>query len=344
MDKLLIFKVCDAARTTRLVIAAFPTLDSLLEQGSIALQNDVVSVYTEVEGCRITSDLALSVLHSNLLMLLGMNESWNPQQMQIISSPEQVAGDTSLNSIPYSNDERQTYDQKVAPTTISFVSNTPEQSVPTSVIAAPDFIAMDLLNNIEEDERSISEQNTIINTLISITSPGSEIVDFERQSVMTNEKQTTELSNMQRESYVATSTIAEGTDVPQAEISEAVDEQSESEANSDHENQSPNKSRKRKHDSSGVKLQRNTKKHAATELKFRSFVINWDKISDILLIKLQNLQQFKNTNTGKPVPQSLRFSKQDLSSFLNEVVNQLRLIDTDIRAETMANEQLSQPI
>lgn len=194
-----------------------------------------------------------------------------------------------MNSIPYSNDERQTYDQKVAPTTISFVSNTPEQSVPTSVIAAPDFIAMDLLNNIEEDERSISEQNTIINTLISITSPGSEIVDFERQFVMTNEKQTTELSNMQRESSVATSTIAEGTDVPQAEISEAVDEQSESEANSDHENQSPNKSRKRKHDSSGVKLQRNTKKHAATELKFRSFVINWDKISDILLIKLQNL-------------------------------------------------------
>lgn len=33
MDKLVIFKVCNGARTTRLAIPAFPTINSLLEQG-----------------------------------------------------------------------------------------------------------------------------------------------------------------------------------------------------------------------------------------------------------------------------------------------------------------------
>lgn len=218
----------------------------------------------------------------------------------------------------------------------------------SAVVTAPDVIAMDLLNNIEEDEQSVSGQSTIINTLVNITSPESELNDFDHQSVMTNDRQTSAVSsittnegqttvssNMQSESPVAATIMAEETDVPQAEVSEAADEHSESEANSDHENVSPNKPRKRKHANSGVKLQRSTKKHAATELRFRSFQINWDKISDNLLIKLRNLQEFKNSNSKKPVPQSLRFSKPDLSAFLNEVVNQLRLIDIHIRADTM---------
>lgn len=210
-----------------------------------------------------------------------------------------------------------------------------QQPTATAVVIAPDVMAMDLLDNLEEDGQSASEQNAIINAVVSITAAESGMVEFEEQSIITSEELSTASSSMQKESSVVT--VAEETEKPHILVSEATGDQSESDSNSDHENVSPNKTRKRKQAFSGVKLQKSTKKHAATDMLFVNFKIKWDKVSENYLIKLQNLQKFQDENPDKEVPPSLCILKPELNGFINEVVNQLRLIDVDISAEVMAN-------
>lgn len=162
-----------------------------------------------------------------------------------------------------------------------------------------------------------------------------EMIDFERQSIMTNNIQPIVVDDIQTDSSMVTTNSAEET--TQFAVAEATGKQSESEASSEIENRSLNKSCKRHLASCKAELQRSTKQHDTTELKFRSFLINWDKISDNLLIKLHNLQQFKRTSAENSVPQSIWFTKSNLSCFINKVVNQLRLTDIHIRSETMEN-------
>ncbi|XP_058827226.1 uncharacterized protein LOC131687191 [Topomyia yanbarensis] len=108
---------------------------------------------------------------------------------------------------------------------------------------------------------------------------------------------------------------------------------SEEEINCVDENSNPNSAEKRTHEE--VTLLKGSKKHAASEMKFNSFKINWKKISDGTLDRLQKMQNFRNMNSTLPVPRSLQISKTDLSGLANSVVDQLRCIDNIIRADVM---------
>ncbi|XP_065078409.1 uncharacterized protein LOC135701521 [Ochlerotatus camptorhynchus] len=108
-------------------------------------------------------------------------------------------------------------------------------------------------------------------------------------------------------------------------------EQHHNESEEEQENTSPNIGSKRK-TSEDLALQKSTKKHASTEMKFRSFKVNWSKISDGLLKRLSDLQNFRDNNPALTVPRSIQLSKSDMSNLCNAVVDQLRLIDTRISA------------
>lgn len=98
------------------------------------------------------------------------------------------------------------------------------------------------------------------------------------------------------------------------------------------ENCSPNASEKRiLHEQPGYQK----KKQATSLMKFRSFQVNWTKVSDNLLARLNSLQEHKLQNPNMAVPRSLRLKKNEMSSLVNTVVDQLRVIDTKIRADTM---------
>lgn len=94
------------------------------------------------------------------------------------------------------------------------------------------------------------------------------------------------------------------------------------------ENQSPNK---RAHQ---TEVQKSCKKQATSVMKFRSFEVNWEKVSDNLLDRLNSLQEYRAKNSTA-VPRSMRFKKTELICLVNSVVDQMRCIDTRIRADVM---------
>lgn len=98
------------------------------------------------------------------------------------------------------------------------------------------------------------------------------------------------------------------------------------------ENTSPNAKQKLPQD---IDLRKSSKKHATSEMKFRSFEINWNKVSDNVLTKLNNIQEFRAKHQGEPIPSSLRLAKVDTTKLVNNVVDQLRMIDTEIKASVM---------
>lgn len=102
--------------------------------------------------------------------------------------------------------------------------------------------------------------------------------------------------------------------------------------NVSNENLSPNLPTKRAQEPG---YQKSSKKHAASAMKFRSFEINWNKISDSLLERLNTLQEFRLNNPNITIPQTLRFKKTEMTSLVNNVVDQLRCIDTNITADVM---------
>lgn len=77
------------------------------------------------------------------------------------------------------------------------------------------------------------------------------------------------------------------------------------------------------------------KKQATNFLKFRSFEVNWDKISDSILERLKKLQEFRLENPNMPVPRLVRFRKTEMSCLVNNVIDQMRCIDTYISADIM---------
>nr|XP_029722577.1 uncharacterized protein LOC109621981 [Aedes albopictus] len=99
------------------------------------------------------------------------------------------------------------------------------------------------------------------------------------------------------------------------------------------ENVNPNCTDKRRCEE--VTVLRGVKKHASSEMKFNSFQVNWNKISDNVVSRLQKLQDFCNQNSNLPAPKPLQISKTELSTLGNTVVDQLRTIDTCIRADVM---------
>uniref|UniRef100_A0A0P6J0M2 Uncharacterized protein n=1 Tax=Aedes aegypti TaxID=7159 RepID=A0A0P6J0M2_AEDAE len=98
------------------------------------------------------------------------------------------------------------------------------------------------------------------------------------------------------------------------------------------ENQSPNATTKRLRP---VEIKKSTKKHASSEAKFRSFEINWNKLSDNVVSKLNSLYEFKTENPDTSIPPELRITKSDTTNLINNIVDQLRAIDTDIKASVM---------
>ncbi|XP_062549973.1 uncharacterized protein LOC134214663 isoform X2 [Armigeres subalbatus] len=99
------------------------------------------------------------------------------------------------------------------------------------------------------------------------------------------------------------------------------------------ENTSPNISTKRSYPG----YQKSNKKHASSAMKFKSFEINWSKISDTQIARLDGLQEHRLKNPNSAVPRTIRLKKHELNSLVNNVVDQLRNIDVDISAAVMEN-------
>nr|XP_029730290.1 uncharacterized protein LOC115267436 [Aedes albopictus] len=99
------------------------------------------------------------------------------------------------------------------------------------------------------------------------------------------------------------------------------------------ENKSPNVSVKRcREELPGFHV---VKKNVSTGMKFRSFEIKWDKVSDNTLSKLDALQDYKLKNQSSSAPKSMRLTKQERCGLINCIVDQLRAIDTCIQADIM---------
>lgn len=58
----------------------------LNHSGTIAFGKKVDNIFTEHEGCRIMTDLALAAFQDNVLMMLGDHETWTPNYMHITPS------------------------------------------------------------------------------------------------------------------------------------------------------------------------------------------------------------------------------------------------------------------
>ncbi|XP_055589099.1 uncharacterized protein LOC129741400 [Uranotaenia lowii] len=81
-------------------------------------------------------------------------------------------------------------------------------------------------------------------------------------------------------------------------------------------------------------IEKSTKRHATTDMKFNCFEINWNKISDCVLHKLNAWQEFKNTNPRQKAPANLKLTKADKCSMVNAIIDQLRMISVVIHFET----------
>ncbi|XP_039432283.1 uncharacterized protein LOC120414991 [Culex pipiens pallens] len=77
------------------------------------------------------------------------------------------------------------------------------------------------------------------------------------------------------------------------------------------------------------------KRKLTTDMKFHSFQIDWTKVSDRLLNKFKDHQEFVDKNPDKPVPREVRITNDDINDLIPVVVEQLRAIDTDISADVM---------
>lgn len=101
------------------------------------------------------------------------------------------------------------------------------------------------------------------------------------------------------------------------------------------ENVSPNTSEKRSTPGDRVELLKSNKRHASTEMKFRSFNVNWSKVSDDIVDRLNRLQEYREKHPGVIAPKNIRMPKIDITNLVNTIVGQMRSIDTAIPASIM---------
>ncbi|XP_021699469.1 uncharacterized protein LOC5569546 isoform X1 [Aedes aegypti] len=158
----------------------------------------------------------------------------------------------------------------------------------------------------------------------------------EPTDVIYNSIQTSELANITEPQIAVAENLSKiqvaVQDPEQTEmINEDIDVQV---AGSSAENKSVDANEKRYHPD-GVQVQKSRKKHASTEMKFRCFNVNWSKISDHVLVRLRAMQDFKNANHGSVMPVSLRITKKEITTLTTGVVDQLRMIDSEIGANIM---------
>ncbi|KXJ76074.1 hypothetical protein RP20_CCG010355 [Aedes albopictus] len=107
------------------------------------------------------------------------------------------------------------------------------------------------------------------------------------------------------------------------------------------ENESPNRPTKR---APNPGYQMTNKKHATSTMKFHAFQVNWSKISDTLLKRITSLQEYRLEHPHSAVPRLIRLKKTEMCTLINSVVDQLRIIDSDISAavmETVARQMLT---
>lgn len=107
------------------------------------------------------------------------------------------------------------------------------------------------------------------------------------------------------------------------------------------ENKSPNTPIKRcQVDHAGIQI---AKRVVSNDMKFRSFEIKWDKLSDTTLSKLDKLQEYSLKHPSSSIPRMMRLTKTETCGLVNCIVDQLRIIDTNIHAnimETVAKDML----
>ncbi|XP_058453606.1 uncharacterized protein LOC131431746 [Malaya genurostris] len=318
-----IYKICDASRFNRMALPALSSVSSLLEQASITLGKNFETIYIEADGCKIISDLALAAFETQLLMVTEEDEAWTPnfQPQTKQQSALEISGSVFMGS---SQDQ----------------SGLPEEEIPL-IASVTSNTGMTQAENIMDDAEMITVEFTEDKFQVAVQNKSNSNVDSEEDTSDSIEDFS---SNIIERTFDATEqhVLVTG-NVPtavRAEFFRPCDQRYENltrqirRASNDIENQSPN-SNKKCNSSDGVHLQKSGKKHASTEMKFRCFNINWNKISDRLLDRLRSLQEFKINNPGIFIPASIRVTKTDLTALTNAVVDQLRMIDSMIRAETM---------
>ncbi|XP_062705041.1 uncharacterized protein LOC115265267 isoform X2 [Aedes albopictus] len=320
-DKVKIYKVCDVSRINRLALPAHPTIASLLEQGSGAFCKNLQAVYTEADGCRIVTDLALSAFENQLLMLSAENETWTPSSSQYANQSSALEGSGSV--VVDSKQDQSTLQVVTVPRIVSVVSEADVLPPSSTQMSATEMIAVQFLNS--DEELLLDAELDVQDPIASNADSAQETFEDEIVSVP-NEARAAE----QRNAELGNSSKA--TNDGGVQLSKInPDKQGGSE---DVENQSPNSSEKRG-SSDSVQLHKSSKKHASTEMKFRCFKINWDKLGDSLLNRLRALEDFKRNNRGVPVPVTIRIAKTEVTTLANTVVDQLRMIDTQIRSDVM---------
>lgn len=147
-------------------------------------------------------------------------------------------------------------------------------------------------------------------------------------TIVNNPEQSATVSELEEQSEIDD----EPEEEPLAEVSSVSNDEAIDRSSND-ENKSPNAPVKRCiQDQTGFRV---TKRHVSNDMKFRSFQIKWDKLSDNTLSKLNTLQDYTMRHPSTSIPKPMRLTKQERCGLVNCIVDQLRVIDTFINADTM---------
>ncbi|XP_062533853.1 uncharacterized protein LOC134202880 isoform X2 [Armigeres subalbatus] len=195
--------------------------------------------------------------------------------------------------------------------------------IPNQQVSVPDPIAMQLMADVEH--QIVDHQLLSMPLLIAEENSPTEAQEDDKAG---DQQQANIEHQMDNEQSVESEIPADGQQLLHREEHRTAENQEFDE------NQSPNTNQKQQQNTD-IELQKSSKKHASSEMKFRFFEINWNKISDSIIKKLTNIQQFKTNHQDDPIPASLRLTKTDTTSLVNNIVDQLRIIDSEIKANVM---------
>nr|XP_029731333.1 uncharacterized protein LOC109409479 [Aedes albopictus] len=295
MNTVLPFKVCDSSRQTRHVIFATGTINGLIEQATIKFQRPFQHIVLANDGCELSSDMALAAFSKDLLMMLESGETWIPEGFYATDTQAQDSAEGLQNT-------------SAGQIVLSAIQDTPNSDDATSTVLQTLNIDPAVMAIFPNQRISVAEPLSM-----KLLAGGVSNQDESLQQPSTS-RHVTESIKIQETAEIADHMTMMETDDP-------VDE-----------NQSPNTKTKRPR---AIEIQKSSKKYASSDMKFRSFEVNYSKLSDNVLSKLDKLQEFKATNPNTAIPSDLRITKMDTTSLVNSIVDQLRTVDTDIKASTM---------
>ncbi|XP_055610018.1 uncharacterized protein LOC129756966 [Uranotaenia lowii] len=78
---------------------------------------------------------------------------------------------------------------------------------------------------------------------------------------------------------------------------------------------------------SNINVMMSTKRVLNSDQKFRKFRVNWEKIGGTILKKLSALHEHRTKNPESAIPRELHFTKQNWTSLVQSVIDQMIIID-----------------